>query len=97
MTATAVLKAAADAGISVTLDGDQLVLRSRREPDRSIVELIRSYKPAIVPLLRDAGGRRPTGSRCTTKGPASSSTMVACRASRRRRRPPRKSQRGEAT
>ena len=55
MTVTAALKAAATAGVSVTLDGDQLVLRAKSEPDPAVVDLIRSHKPQIAVLLQEAG------------------------------------------
>lgn len=55
MTVTAALKAAANAGVSVTIDGDELVLRAESEPAPAIVDLIRAHKPQIARLLREAG------------------------------------------
>jgi hypothetical protein len=49
------LKAAAAAGVSVTLDGEDLVLRAAHEPDLAVVELLRAHKRQIALLLRDAG------------------------------------------
>jgi len=55
VTVSAVLKAAAAAGVSVTIDGDELVLRADSEPDAAVVALIREHKPQIAHLLRQAG------------------------------------------
>jgi len=55
VTASAVLKAAAAAGVSVTIDGDKLVLRADSQPDAAVVDLIREHKPQIAHLLRQAG------------------------------------------
>ena len=53
MTAAVILKAATDAGIVVTTDGDGLMLDAAKEPDPALVERIRSHKAEILALLHE--------------------------------------------
>jgi hypothetical protein len=52
MTAVRVLKAARDAGIRLTIDGDDLVLEASRSPAAEVVDLLSRHKAGIVALLR---------------------------------------------
>ena len=54
MTAARVLEAAAHAGVSIEVAGEDLVLKAPRPPDEGLLELLRSHKPAIISLLHGA-------------------------------------------
>jgi hypothetical protein len=53
MTATTAIAAAVAAGITLKVDGEQLVLSATERPDDRLVEELRREKPAIVAYLRD--------------------------------------------
>jgi hypothetical protein len=52
MSATEALRAARDAGISLHVDGDGLVLEASAPPPTSVVELLRHHKAGLVALLQ---------------------------------------------
>ena len=52
MTAAAILREVAAAGIRVRIDGDNLVLSALRRPDAGLVEGLRSAKDEVVAYLR---------------------------------------------
>lgn len=54
MSATEALRAARAAGVSVGLDGDDLVLQASAPPPPAVLNALSRHKPAIVALLRPA-------------------------------------------
>jgi hypothetical protein len=52
MTATSVLKAARDAGVTIVADGNELILRGATQPDVTLVDQVRDFKTEILDLLR---------------------------------------------
>jgi hypothetical protein len=52
MSPAEVLTVARRAGVAVGVDGDDLVLKARRQPDDRLLALLRRHKPEIVRLLR---------------------------------------------
>jgi hypothetical protein len=52
MSAVEVLSAAQAAGITVILDGENLLLEATSEPPRTLVDALANHKPAILALLR---------------------------------------------
>ncbi len=54
MSAVQALKAARDAGIDLTLDGDEIVLAAATAPPPAVLDLLASHKAWIVALLRPA-------------------------------------------
>jgi hypothetical protein len=47
-----ILRAAKDAGITIGIDGDDLVLKASAEPPREMLDLFASHKPGIMRWLR---------------------------------------------
>lgn len=52
MSAASTIRAARTAGVSLTLDGDDLVLEASAPPPAAILDLLSRHKPGIVVLLR---------------------------------------------
>jgi hypothetical protein len=52
MSAADALRAAYDAGITVTLDGDSMLLEAETEPPRALIEALARNKLAIIDLLK---------------------------------------------
>jgi hypothetical protein len=55
MSASEALKEARSAGIELTVDGDDLVLRASAPPPAAVLDLLSRHKPDIVALLRPSG------------------------------------------
>jgi hypothetical protein len=54
MSVIEVLKVAHDAGLSLELDGNDIVLEAPTEPPRAVLDLLARHKASIVTLLRPA-------------------------------------------
>ena len=56
MTAAGALKAARTAGISIAIDGGDLLLKARARPPAALIDLLTRHKAGVVALLRIRGG-----------------------------------------
>src|SRR5262245_56683958 len=54
MSATEALKAARDAGLSLKVDGNDIVLEAPSQPPRAVLDLLARHKASIVMLQRPA-------------------------------------------
>jgi hypothetical protein len=52
MSAADVLRVACSAGVTVTLDGDSLLLEAMAQPPQAVLDALSHHKPAILVLLR---------------------------------------------
>jgi hypothetical protein len=57
MSAVAILEAAADADLDISLDGDKLVILAAGEPPGGLLAGIKAHKAEIVELLRQEAAR----------------------------------------
>ena len=59
MSAQAIIKQAADCGVSVSLNGDSLALTAATKPSASLLAKLKQHKAEIVAALRPEGGIAP--------------------------------------